>query len=154
MKYKRKAVICDIDGCLLDTSQIFKEIEEKGLQGNEKWAYFERYANDRDKAKFNFILADVLNCLRNQGYKIIFSTARSEAIRINTKIRLQTDLGFMGDLFMRPLGNINPAAEVKAEHLKSIKGFYNACIAIDDEDENLKMFSKNGLLAVKLESRQ
>lgn len=38
-KIKQKAVICDIDGVLLDTAHIFDRIEKAGLQGNDKWDF-------------------------------------------------------------------------------------------------------------------
>lgn len=51
---------------------------------------------------------------------------------------------------MRELDDLRPAAEVKADHLKRIKEFYDVHIAIDDEDDNLKMFSQNNILAMKV----
>lgn len=147
---KPKAVICDIDGCLLDTRAILKEATEKTTNDAEKWRYFEAYANDRNKVPFNYILGEVLNSLRDSGYKIIFSTARSEAIKVNTKIRLRSELGFMGDLYMRALDDLGPADQVKYKHLKQIREYYDPQIAIDDEDANINMFSGNGLLVMKL----
>lgn len=145
---KQDVVICDIDGCLLNTSAVLAEAK---LQPSEadKWRYFNTYANDRKKVAFNYLLAEILKSLRDSGYKIIFSTARSEAIKVNTKIRLRSELGFMPDMYMRALGDIRPACEVKADHLKLIQKYYNPCIAIDDEDANLDMFSKNGLFVMK-----
>ena len=145
-----KAIICDIDGCLLDTRAVLKEAEENTNNEADKWRYFQTYANDRDKVGFNWTLGEVLKSLHDSGYKIIFSTVRSEAIRINTKIRLRTDLGFIGDLYMRRIGDLRPAAEVKAEHFRLIREYYDPQIAIDDEDENIKMFAENGLLVMKL----
>ena len=45
---KKKAVICDIDGVLLDSEHIFDKINELGLSGNDKWEYFNRHAKDVD----------------------------------------------------------------------------------------------------------
>ena len=146
---KPKAVICDIDGCLLDTREILREAEKKETEA-EKWRYFDTYANDRDKVAFNYVLGEVLESLRQCGYKIIFSTARSEAIKINTKIRLRLELGYIEDIYMRPIGDSRPAAEVKADHLKKIREYYDAQIAIDDEDANVKMYADKGLLVMKL----
>lgn len=69
---KPKAIICDIDGCVIDTSRIYEEIAEKGITGADKFAYFEEYANDPAKALINQQLVDILEFLRLQGYKIIF----------------------------------------------------------------------------------
>lgn len=147
---KQKAVICDIDGCLLDSREVLKEATKKTQTDTEKWRYFETYANAREKVNFNYTLGEVLRSLRNIGYKIIFSTARSEAIRLNTKIRLRSELGFMGDMYMRRIGDLRPAAEIKADHYKSICEYYDPQIAIDDEDENIKMYIHKGLLVMKL----
>ena len=51
---------------------------------------------------------------------------------------------------MRRIGDSRPAAEVKAEHFRLIREYYDPQIAIDDEDENIKMFAENGLLVMKL----
>lgn len=146
---KPKAVICDIDGCLLDSQGVLEEAELNTTNSNDKWRYFEKYANDRDKVAFNYALGDILNNLRNGGYKIIFSTARSEAIKIGTRIRLKTELGFTGDLYMRPLDNFDSSADVKAKHLKTIRNYYDVLMAIDDDESNIKMFSESGLQTLK-----
>ena len=146
---KPKAIICDIDGCVIDTSRIYEEIAEKGITGVDKFAYFEEYANDPAKALINQQLVDILEFLRMQGYKIIFSTARSKAIKIGTITRLRSCMLY-SDIYMRELDDLRPAAEVKADHLKRIKEFYDVQIAIDDEDDNLKMFSQNNILAMKV----
>lgn len=147
---KPKAIICDIDGCIMDTSRIYEEIAEKGITGAEKFAYFEQYANDPAKALINHQLAEILKFLNAQGYKIIFSTARSIVIKLRTMIRLRDELGFIGDLYVRGKNDFRPSAEVKADHLRRIKEYYDVHIAIDDEDENLKMFSENNILAMKV----
>ncbi len=146
---KPKAVICDIDGCLLDSQGVLEEAEANTTNSNDKWRYFEKYANDRNKVAFNYVLGNMLNDMRNNGYKIIFSTARSEAIKIATKIRLKAELGFMGDLYMRPLDNFDSSADVKAMHLKTIKNYYDVRMAIDDDESNIKMFSESGLRTIK-----
>lgn len=146
---KPKAIICDIDGCVIDTSRIYEEIAEKGITGADKFAYFEEYANDPAKALINQPLVDILEFLRMQGYKIIFSTARSKAIKVGTITRLRGCMMY-SDIYMRDLDDFRPAAEVKADHLKRIKEFYDVHIAIDDEDDNLKMFSQNNILAMKV----
>ena len=42
---KRKAIICDIDGVLLQTDFILDEIHALGLKGDEKWEYFYENCN-------------------------------------------------------------------------------------------------------------
>lgn len=145
---KKKAIICDIDGCLLDTAHIHKEIEEKGLDGADKWRYFEKHANSGD-IRFNYTLGTFLESLARDGYEIIISTARNESIRHQTILRLRRSLDCKFKLFMRASNDIRPACEVKKKHLKQIQEEYAVEMAIDDEDANLDMFSKNGLFVMK-----
>lgn len=144
----KKAIICDIDGCLLDTAHIHKVIEEKGLEGAAKWRYFEQNANSAD-VNFNYVLGEFLDCLAKDGYEIILSTARNENIKQDTSFKLRHYLDCDYRLYMRASNDISPACEVKKKHLKEIQEEFNVLMAIDDEDANLDMFSKNGLFVMK-----
>ena len=148
-RMKKKAIICDIDGCLLKTGHIINEAEEKGLKDSEKWAYFQRKANDIYEVEFNFNLGDLLEALNKQGYKIILSTARSSEIRSQTIRRLKLHLSCDFELYMRDYDDVAPAPKVKKKHLKEIQKKYEVYLAIDDEDKNLDMFSSNGLYVMK-----
>ncbi len=145
---KKKAIICDIDGCLLDTAHIHEDIKELGLEGLDKWRYFEMYANDID-VKFNHNLGGLLESLARNGYEIIFSTARNESIKHRTILKLKSNLDCEFKLYMRASNDISPACEVKKKHLKQIQEEYAVEMAIDDEDANLDMFSKKGLFVMK-----
>lgn len=145
---KKKAIICDIDGCLLDTAHIHEDIKELGLEGIDKWRYFEMYANDID-VNFNYNLGGLLESLARNGYEIILSTARSESIKHRTILKLKTNLNCEFKLYMRASNDISPACEVKRKHLKQIQEEYAVEMAIDDEDANLDMFSKKGLFVMK-----
>lgn len=145
---KKKAIICDIDGCLLDTAHIHKDIKELGLEGLDKWRYFEMYANDID-VKFNHNLGGLLESLARNGYEIILSTARNENIKHRTILKLKSNLDCEFKLYMRASNDISPACEVKKKHLKQIQEEYIVEMAIDDEDANLDMFSKKGLFVMK-----
>lgn len=145
---KKRAIICDIDGCLLNTDYIHQEIKEKGLEGAAKWRYFETYANDID-VNFNHNLGGLLESLARDGYEIILSTARNENIRHQTILKLRINLDCKFKLYMRASNDISPACEVKRKHLKQIQEEYAVEMAIDDEDANLKMFSSNGLFVMK-----
>lgn len=144
----QNAIICDIDGCLLNTAHIHKEIAQKHLEGAQKWAYFEQCANNKDVG-FNHILGEFLEGLERQGYKIILSTARSERIRPQTKIKLVADFNCDFELYMRAPNDLGPACEVKRKHLIQIQEKYNVEMAIDDERANLDMYSKYGLLVMQ-----
>jgi 3-deoxy-D-manno-octulosonate 8-phosphate phosphatase KdsC-like HAD superfamily phosphatase len=146
---KKKAIICDIDGCLLDTAIIHKEIEQKDLIGAQKWAYFERFANNIDKVSFNYNLGIALEALAKVGINIILLTARSESIRKSTARRLDMQLNCKYKLVMRNFGDEDTPRVIKKRHLENILKEYEVILAIDDEDENLKMFSAMGLFVMK-----
>ena len=151
MKTKQKAIICDIDGCLLDTSYIHRSIDSLGLEGAEKWRFFESLANDIKVVRFNKNLANILKTFADSGMKIILLTARSESIKYQTKLRLNYEINdkFNYTLLMRPINDTSDPQTVKFIHLKKILEEYDVILAIDDEDENLKMFAFNGIFVMK-----
>ena len=89
---KKKTVICDIDGVLLDSEHIFDKINELGLSGNDKWEYFNRHANDVDVIA-NKNVIDLLSAFNSAGIRIIFLTARSQEIEAQTRAKLDMVIG-------------------------------------------------------------
>lgn len=152
---KQKAVICDIDGVILDSSQVFKEIEEQGLTGDAKWEYFDRHANGLHVYPEKRMIEVIHNFL-NQGYRIIFLSARSERIIQETIKRVFNEFYNYGCILnsylfiLRPIGDYSPSAEVKEKHLKELKENYNILCAFDDDDSNCAMFERNGILTFKV----
>ena len=155
----KKAIICDIDGCLLYTSHIFDEVKAQGLEGSQKWEYFNKNAN-RDCVKFNYALSEILFNFYNQGFAIILLTARVESIRNQTRSKITYENILAGcnykySLYMRDENdNGTPSHESKLKHLKELKEKYFIILAIDDEDENCKMFQENGILTMKAINRE
>ena len=154
MATKQDAVICDIDGVILDSSQVFKEIEELGLTGDAKWEYFNRHANNGANVYWDMV--DVIKPFIEMGYKIIFLTARCETIKEETT---ETVIGaFRGAFFysheyefvMRPKGVKLPSAEVKEKHLLELKKKYDILCAFDDDESNCEMFRKHNILTFKV----
>ena len=126
-----------------------EKIKEKGLEDAAKWRYFETYANDYMDVKFNFNLGDILEALAGKGYTIILLTARSENIRRATARRINFNLNCKYLMLMRDKNDISPAHVIKKKHLKEIQEKYEVMLAIDDEEENLNMYSSNGLFVMK-----
>lgn len=155
---KKKAIICDIDGCLLDTGFIFKEIEAQGLTGSEKWDYFHKKAN-LDEVKFNIALSEILYGFYDQGFDIILLTARSEEIRNQTRSKITYEnilagFNYKFTLYMRHLGDCSPSHESKAKYIDFLKAKYSIVLAIDDDDANCKMFNENNILTMKAINRE
>lgn len=148
---KTKAIICDIDGCILDSSAIYTEIYRLNLKGANKWLFFETYANDSEYVKFNKNLGEWLFNQTQKGIAIIFLTARSENIRYQTRLRLIEEFkkGFDFKLLMRAKDDTDPPHVCKEKHMRDILAAYDVILAIDDEQKNLDMFNKYGLLVKK-----
>lgn len=159
---KEKAIICDIDGVILDSSQVFKEIDEQGLTGDAKWEYFDRHANGPHVYPEKRMI-EIIHNFYEKGYKIIFLSARSERIEKETAQRLiqeflyyqeSTFKIFDFELLMRPEGDYSPSAEIKEKHLKDIKEKYGIICAFDDDDSNCAMFERNNILTFKVVNKE
>ena len=151
---KQKAIICDIDGVLLDTDHIFERIEKAGLTGDAKWDFFNRHANDHD-VEVDSRIVELLEAFANQGFRIIFLTARSIEIEKQTRAKIELAIARYSEsifdflLIMRPARNVDSAEVMKESWLHLLREKYNVMFAIDDNDENCKMFAKNNVLVMK-----
>lgn len=151
----KKAIICDIDGVLLETKHIFEEIEKANLTGASKWDYFNRRANDHD-VEVDTRVIEVLETFANQGYKILFVTARSAEIWKQTRAKIDMAIGqyaqniFEYSLAMRGTDDFNASDCVKAELLQQIQEKYDVLFAIDDDKSNCDMFRKNNILTLQV----
>ena len=151
----KKAIICDIDGVLLETKHIFEEIEKANLTGASKWDYFNRRANDHD-VEVDTRVIEVLETFANQGYKILFVTARSAEIWKQTRAKIDMAIGqyaqniFGYSLAMRGTDDFNASDCVKAELLQQIQEKYDVLFAIDDDKLNCDMFRKNNILTLQV----
>jgi len=146
---KVNAIIADIDECLCKTSFIFDEAAHKQLWGNDLWDYFHQNVH---RCIPNPWCVDLIKKY-SQSHFIIFITARSEEIREITEEFLRTNLGFKSfTLAMRPLNDTRPSAEVKQMLLKELQADLdlNILFAIDDEEDNCRMFKNSGITALKV----
>lgn len=152
---RQKAIICDIDGVLLDTSHIFERIEKAGLTGDAKWEFFDRHANDHD-VEVDYRVIEILETFARQDYKIIFLTARSVEIDKATRAKIQLAIGqYAGSIFdflliMRPTLNTEPPDILKERWLNLLRKNYDVLLALDDETANCEMFARNKVLTTKV----
>lgn len=144
MDKKENAIICDIDGCLIQTDWIFNDAKRLGLNGEETFTLFDLYANDiMNSVDKNLVLTIKL---LNFDKKIIFLTARSEDIRERTRKNLERILpGVSFLLCMRPSDDKRPQKAVKEDYLRTITEHYNVVLAIDDSAENCAVFEKHDI---------
>lgn len=146
---KKEIVICDIDGCLIDTAWIFDKTGN--MQIDEKWDFFNRNANNSDN-KINFDLVNLIDKLKCfAGYKIFFVTSRSDIIYRET-LRMLKGLFSHEDiqLLMRREGDTSESREVKELIINKLREEYRIICAIDDDPANCKMFKDNGILTMQI----
>jgi predicted secreted acid phosphatase len=149
---KQKAIICDIDGCLLDTSRIYNEAEEKNIVGAAFFNFFDRRANDPKYSVKNSAMFDLVNFFKKEGYAIIILTART--IKIQSETYQYLTEGYKAlpkDIIMvsRLISDYGlPDYMVKENKLEALRKDYDIRLAIDDNLYNLEMFRRNNIETV------
>lgn len=152
---KQKAILCDIDGVLLDTEHIFDRVIETGLADGDMWEYFNRHANDHD-VKADSRVIQILEAFAKRGFKIIFLTARNIVIESETKAKIDLSIGQYADeifkymLLMRPHRNMDDSDKVKERWLSMLREQYDIFCAIDDDPKNCEMFARNKVLTMQI----
>ena len=142
-----KIIICDIDGCLINTSWIWKTISLLGIKDDAtKWDFFGRNANALyntiDKKLVKFLKAEI----KHRGAKVLFLTARNSSIEQNTITFIEngTGLKYGKDFYIssRPgFDNLDPA-ESKNQRLSGIRSIFKIEFAVDDELKNCELFTR------------
>lgn len=141
-------MVFDVDGVLLNTSFILKDILHKGLKGDAKWEYFYDNCNS-DRVT---VIEDMPKIVRGfivKGYIPILSTARNEHNRKATAEKLWKEGIIFKELYMRSDGDYRPSAEVKREHLLAISERYNIKFFMDDDISNINMAKELGIGAIR-----
>lgn len=142
-------IICDIDGCLVDTSWIWKLIEPMDMTADQKFNYFNLNANS-NYSGIDRTLLTILNYCRQIeiAHRIIFLTARSEIIAAPTINFLQVKTGLaVGKDFLisfRPANDISsPVESKKVRLLGFLEQGYNILFAIDDDPAICRMYCEH-----------
>ena len=144
---KRKAVVLDIDGVILKSSIIFKEIYDLQLRGDAVWDYFHEHCNSPRVV----VLENIKPFIQSLGKDItvILSTARNEKCREATEKRLHEEGFHYEALYMRSRNDYRLSHEVKKDHLQEISKNYDIVAFVDDELLNCQMAEKEGILALR-----
>ena len=136
----KKAIIVDIDGCMLDDREILKYIPEN-IEDREGWTEFHKHLWNCKPIGYMF---DIVN---NYKHTVIFMTAREhlQSVRQMTHNSLYgVEKNYM--LLMRPAGNLKDSHEVKKELYNDyIKNDYMVEYAIDDNQANIDMWQSLGI---------
>ena len=144
---KEKAIVLDIDGVILDSAIILKEIYNLELRGDDMWSYFHEHCNSSRVSLIKNIYP-LLDSFKAHIY-VILSTARNDKCRKSTEERLH-DEGFPYDfLYMRKDGDYRPSTEVKRDHLRQISQKFDIIAFIDDDLSNCQMAEEEGIFALR-----
>lgn len=144
---KEKAVVLDVDGVILDSTIILKEMYNLGLRGDEMWSYFQKNCNSSRVPFIKKVYPLIENFKDN--IHIILSTARNDKCRKSTEERLYNEGFPYTYLYMRKDGDYRPSAEIKREHLKDISQKFDIIAFIDDDLSNCQMAEEEGIFALR-----
>lgn len=150
---KPKYIICDLDGCLIKSGWIWDVAKEKGFSKDVAFDFFNRSACC-DACEIDVSLYKYLCFKASGGLHLHFLTARSEVISVETINFIQQKTGLIyGKEFtisFRPANDLSSPADSKARRLDAmIADKKEILLAIDDEDEILKMYQNRGIKTIK-----
>lgn len=147
-----KIIICDLDGCLVETSWIWDINRELKLQAPQCWELFENNANSSWNKVDSFLEALLTEKIK-QGYKLFFITARSKAIEketikhIEQKTTLKHNIDF--GIYFRNIGDFSEPWECKQNILDVVFDKKQIVLAIDDDKRIVEMYKQNGINAIR-----
>lgn len=147
LKEKKTALICDIDGCIIDTSNIWKMAKLFNVPENKYFEFFYQHANGTNN-QYCMDCIEFVNNFKKFVDKVIFITARSEKLRIGTFERLKNVVNCDFDLLMRPVDNVDEPSILKEQILKEVNKNYVVLLAIDDDDNICSMYKNNGIATI------
>lgn len=161
---KRKAIVCDVDGVILQTDFILQEIFELGLKGEEKWDYFyencnsnrvevieetKKYIDSFIHATYEVEEENKPTAITIDSVTLIVSTARNEKCRIETGEKLYRCGIEPYRIYMRARDDLRSACEVKRDHLLKIMEEFDIVAFIDDDLDNCEIAKELGILALR-----
>lgn len=151
---KEKAIVVDIDGVLLDVSLLYKEIENLGLEGQDKWNFFHENANNPKYAVKVDKFFNLVNMYIQVGYKIIILTSRRDLIRKSTLHYLlngDVKLDNLTEMVLRPANKEGtPSYLYKKEEIQKLHKRYNIELILDDEYANCAIFRQLGFTVLRV----
>ena len=145
----RRAIVLDLDGVILSTSHVFKELYELDLKGDAKWGYFHEHCNSDEVELMPGIRKFFTTIYNDVPLAVIVSTARNEKVRETTISKLLKHGIIVDHLYMRKDGDYRPSPEVKKEHLQEIMNNYEVLAFIDDDITNCDMAKELGILTLR-----
>jgi len=141
---KAEVVIFDIDGTLADVTHRRHFVEGKKKDFDKFYDAMPRDMVNKDVRELNHMCAQ-------RGHKIIICTGRPEQYRELTEEWLEDENISFQELRMRPDNlRFKPDYEVKQTMLDDIKKDHNVVFAVDDRNQVVEMWRKNGITCLQV----
>lgn len=142
---KIKAIICDLDGTLIDCSHRKHFVESE----NKDWKSFldpENIAKDT----INEWCLELIKAMYNSEYKIIFVTGRNYSTRIATENTILSLYSHHAALFMRKDSDYREDSVIKKKiYYEHIEPYYDVIFCVDDRKCVTEMWRSLGLICLQ-----
>lgn len=151
---KQRAIICDIDECLLDSSQPLlmsqRAIIKFGMDSGMDMFYSNLHLCKRNEWCFELLE----RMTKNGDIVVLFITGRSETARKHTEayLNFKNDVPYL--LYMRPKESKEDDHIVKRKILERIIDDYEILFALDDRESNCCMYRSFGITTLKVDSQE
>jgi hypothetical protein len=163
MEQKPKAIIFDLDGVLVDSSERFKRLDMDAFMKRNKKAFVKSVREYNSDCEGDKIIETGFNLLNYyaQDHKVFFITARGSEGHAPTLKWLRQNFDRFDDceaeliMFPEDTNHFKFAtqfdhAEYKKEQAKKILENYNVVMAIDDSIDNVRGFISLGIPTLHL----
>ena len=148
---KKRTIVLDVDGVILNTAFLFGEIFDLRLKGTAMWDYFHEHCNS-DRVKLIPSFLPFYNLLIARSYSdtdLILLTSRNEKVREATEAKLHKEGIYYDKLFMRPDNDYREASILKQETLHELQKEYNIVLFVDDDLKNCEAAKELGIYTMR-----
>jgi predicted secreted acid phosphatase len=154
---KKKAVLVDIDGTLVTLTDfdysVFDKRDDETVEDKE--VRVDEYLKMWDKNTLNASAydggIDMLKKFKEEGYVLVFLTARGQGCRKYTKMKLKEIgvLDMVDSMWHRPLRWESVSSSIyKEAMIKMLQKKWDFEYAMDDEEKNLVVMEKMGMKVI------
>ncbi len=153
MTTEQQYLICDLDGCLINTAWIWKTVNLFKMDTDTAYDFFDKAVNCNASRIDEYCLRYIyLKC--SGGLKLHFLTARSEIIEVPTINFIQEKTGLIYgkdfSISFRAANDVSASVDCKEERLKRmLQDGKKIALAIDDKDDIIAMYLRHGIKTVK-----
>lgn len=145
---KKRAIVLDVDGVILNSAFIFDEIFKLGLKGDAMWDYFHEHCNS-ERVKVIAEFKPFYDLLRTLNVSLILLTSRNDKVKLETAQKLRSEGILFDKLSMRVNGDYRESHVIKRETLQEIQKEYDILMFIDDDLKNCEAAKELGILSLR-----